>query len=109
MVILHRLLKLQVEGREIDVPVRIHLPVDNGDSWHCEYEIAWPNKPRKTKIHGIDSVQSLLLALQTIAVELYSSEAHKSGKLKWEKPGDGYGFPLHPATRDLHEGDDKLM
>jgi hypothetical protein len=107
MVILNRLLKIDAEGYHIDVPVKVYLPVDMGDHWQCEYEIGWPDNARRRKVFGIDSIQSLLIALQTIGVEIYSSEAHKSGKLIWLAPGDGYGFPLRAEHRDLSEGNDR--
>jgi hypothetical protein len=109
MVILQRVLKLDADGRELDVPIRIYLPIDKGDHWQCDYEIAWPDAVRRRKIRGVDSLQAMFLALQTIGSELYHSDAHKSGKLKWEKPGGGYGFPLHRQIRDLLEGDDTSM
>jgi hypothetical protein len=52
----------------------------------------------------------LFLALfPDCCIELYASEAHKAGRLKWERPRGGYGFPLHSGIRDLYEGDDKRM
>jgi len=109
MVILNRILKLEVDGREIDVPIRIHQPIDRSDHWQCEYEIIWPDDTRKSQAGGIDSIQSLLMAMQKIGAEIYTSEAHRSGKLKWHEPGKGYGFPLAPGIRDLQEGDDGSM
>jgi hypothetical protein len=106
MIILTRVLKLADEDGDIAVPIRIHLPVDMEDHWKCEYEIGWPVNPRRSKACGIDSVQALLIALQTVGVELYTSEAHQSGKLRWDRPGGGYGFPLAAGLRDLYEGDD---
>jgi len=101
------MLKIDSKGQQTDVPVKIHLPVDMGDHWQCEYEIGWPENARNWKVSGIDSVQSLLIALQTIGVEIYISEAHKSGSLMWLAPGDGYGFPLSAEHRDLYEGSDR--
>src|ERR1700761_2341873 len=109
MMIAERTLKLDVGGRDIDMPVRIYLPVGNAGHWQCEYEIGWPNAPRRSAAHGIDAVQALLLALQRIGAELYTSDSHRSGKLKFERHGNGYGFPLASGIRDLHEGDDVGM
>jgi hypothetical protein len=33
--------------------------------------------------YGVDSMQALLLAMQGIATDLYTSEAAKSGQLEW--------------------------
>ena len=109
MIIAQRSLKLEVGGREIDVPVRIYLPVGRADHWQCEYEIGWPAALRRSAAHGTDSIQALWLALRRVGAELYTSEAHRSGKLKLERPGGGYGFPLAKSIRDLYEGDDLGM
>ena len=41
-----------------------------------------------------------------IGAEIYSSNYHKAGKLFWDKPGNGYGFPVASSLRDLLQGDD---
>ena len=109
MIILSRLLKRDADGGEIGVPITIRLPVDRQDHWRCDYEIGWPEGVRQGKGLGIDSVQALLVALMNIGAELYASDAHRSVKLMWDRPGAGYGFPLAPGIRDLYEGDDKLL
>ena len=57
-------------------------------------------------VGGVDSAQALVLALQMIGAEIYSSDYHKSGNLFWERHGDGYGFPVVPTLRDLLRGSD---
>jgi|SRR5262245_17440442 len=109
MVILNRMLKIDAEGHQTEVPVRIYLPVNLGDHWQCEYEIRWPDSTRRGRGYGIDSIQSLLIALRNIGAEIYTSEAHKAGKLRWEERGDGYGFPLAAGIRDLYEGNDRFL
>jgi hypothetical protein len=109
MIILSRKLTLMGAGGELDVPIRIHLPIDKQGHWECEYEIGWPEASKRSKAGGIDSVQALMSAMQRIGSELYASDAHHSGNLRWERPGGGYGFPLHSAVQDLYEGDDRRM
>jgi len=109
MIILRRVLKLDTSAREVEVPIAIHIPVDKHDHWECEYEIGWPSGVKRRSAYGIDSVQALLIALQNIGVEIYTSDAHRSGKLIWHRPEGGYGFPLHSGLRDLHQGDDKAL
>jgi hypothetical protein len=58
-------------------------------------------------VFGVDAVQALELALRIIGAHIYASEHHKSGKLMWLEPGDGYGFPLTSGSRDLLIGNDK--
>jgi len=45
-------------------------------------------------------------ALGMIGAEIYASGSRRSGKLFWDKPGDGYGFPVAPTLRDPLQGDD---
>jgi Domain of unknown function (DUF6968) len=111
-IFLNRTLKIETEGGEKEVPIRFYLPTQQEDDWECEYEIDWPTGARRFKAHGIDSVQSLLLALQMVGAELYTSDAHRAGKLMWLERGGGYGFvvPQIPQTiRDLYEGDDQSL
>ncbi len=108
-VIATRTLTMTVDDCEIAVPVRIYAPVDKQDHWRCEYEVGWPAAARRGWAAGTDAVQSLLLAMQKLAVDIYTSEAHESGQLKWERPGGGYGLPIVPGLGDLYEGDDRLM
>jgi hypothetical protein len=58
-------------------------------------------------VSGVDSVQSLLLAFQMIGADLYTSSYHKSGRLMFDEPGQGYGFPVPNSLRDLLIGDDR--
>jgi len=109
MLILNRTLKINAEGHQTEVPVRIHLPDNAGDHWECEYEICWPGCTKRSTASGVDSIQSLLIALEKVGAEIYTSEAHKSGKLSWLDPGDGYGFPVPAGIRDLYQGKDKLF
>ena len=109
MIVLTRDLKVITNGGEVVVPVQVYRPVDEGDHWRCWYDIGWPENPRSSYAAGIDSVQSLLLALQKIGAELYTSDAHRSGKLIWLERGVGYGFPVPTSIQDLYEGDDKLL
>lgn len=60
-------------------------------------------------IGGADAMQALVIALQTVGAELYTSAYHTSGALYRERPGGGYGFPVTSGLRDLLEGDDKIF
>lgn len=57
--------------------------------------------------YGYDSVQARVLAINSIGNDLYFSDYHKTGRLKWEKPNSGYGFPVTKNARDLLVGYDK--
>ena len=108
-VTLYRVLKIDTEAGEKELPIRFYLPAQRENDWDCEYEIDWPTGVRRFKAHGIDSVQALSLALQMVGAELYTSDAHRSGKLKWLERHCGYGFVLPQTIRDLYEGDDQSL
>jgi hypothetical protein len=60
-------------------------------------------------------MQALILAIRTLGVEIYASDYHKSGCLRWfepksrsnwSEPNGGYGFPVPFSLHDLLIGDD---
>lgn len=102
-----RTLTLHVEKRDLRVEVTISPPRAEPDgSWSCIYSIGCPSQPRTGKAVGIDAVQALQLALQLVGAELYASPYHASGQLCWERPGQGYGFPVPQTIRDMLVGED---
>ncbi len=106
MIIASRSLKLRQNEGDTDIAVRILAPQPSQSHWSCDYEIDWPEGTRKGTAHGFDSVQALLFALEMIGAEIYTSDYHKSQKLMWSEPGEGYGFPVPGTIRDLLVGDD---
>ena len=106
MIIAERLLKLREGQADTDVGVRVLLPERDQNAWSTRYEIDWPEGKREGAAVGCDSVQSLLFALKMIGAEIYTSDYHESGSLKWNEFGDGYGFPVPQNRRDLLQGDD---
>jgi len=46
--------------------------------------------------------------IQAIGTNLYTSDYHRSGRLRWGKPGDGYGYgyPVPKNIRNLLVGND---
>jgi hypothetical protein len=106
MVIATRSLKLRLPAKEIDISVRIFLPDADNGNWRCAYEIDWPDGKRSSAAAGVDSVQALLLALQKIGTEIYTSDYHRQGQVNWLEANQGYGFPVPKNVRDLLVGDD---
>lgn len=51
-------------------------------------------------------MQALVLALQMIGFEVYTSDYHEAGELYFDKLGEGYGLPVMPPYRDLLQGED---
>jgi hypothetical protein len=107
MLIASRVLTLLDGNEKVRIPIRVFAPEksQNG-SWFCRYEIDWPSEQHQIDVGGVDSAQALVLSLQAIGAEIYSSNYHRCGKLYLDKPGAGYGFPVVPTYRDLLEGDD---
>ncbi len=90
----------------MDLPVKILPPVRLGGYWQCRWEIGWPAGIRSNTAGGEDAVQALLHALQMVGIELYSSQEHRDGRLRWPGAEGGYGFPLTNNCRDLLVGYD---
>ncbi|OYW33318.1 MAG: hypothetical protein B7Y12_20930 [Rhizobiales bacterium 24-66-13] len=56
--------------------------------------------------HGFDSVQALVIAMQMIAADIYTSSYHEAGQLLFRPDWKGYGFPVTHNMRDMLTGDD---
>lgn len=107
---------MQIAGRSltlfgatgnIEIPIRIFAPVQQGNACSCRYEIDWPEGRETMEAWGNDTVQALELALRMIGADLYTSSYHRSGKLMFRELGNGYGFPVTNTLRDMLVGDDK--
>lgn len=102
-----RTLKLKRDHDVFEIAVRVYAPEGEGRIWSCRYEIDWPEGTHMMDVSGVDSIQSLLLAFQMIGADLYTSSYHKSGRLMFDEPGQGYGFPVPNSLRDLLIGHDR--
>ena len=102
-----RILRLERDHDVFDIAIRIYAPVGEGRVWSCRYEIDWPEGQQVMSVSGIDSVQAILLAFQMIGADIYTSTYHKSGRLVFEAPGLGYGFPVTESLRHLLVGNDR--
>ncbi|MBA4222081.1 MAG: hypothetical protein C0458_15250 [Methylobacterium sp.] len=103
---LRRILTYASESGDVPVPITIDTPRQGERDWSYAYEIGWPDGPRRGFGYGIDATQAMLLALKAIGTDLYTSDHHRSGRLRWGKPGDGYGYPVPKNIRDLLVGND---
>lgn len=102
-----RTLRTRRKGLEVDITISAETPEGQGRAWICRWSIDWPEGRIARFARGIDGLQAAHLAQQMIGAALYSSEDHKAGHLVWEKPGDGYGFPVPKAIRDRLVGADR--
>jgi hypothetical protein len=107
MLIATRILKLRHPDGDIEIRVRIFAPKPETIDWSCQFEIDWPDEKLTRAATGVDAVQALELALRMIGAQVYASDHHASGKLLWQRPGEGYGFPVPNNLRDLLVGNDK--
>ena len=89
------------------IPIRLFLPVQLGNgTWTCRYEVEWPDEPSMNEGSGVDAIQAIIIALQMVGAEIYTSSYHQAGILYLDAAGQGYGFPVPHAIRDLLVGDD---
>jgi hypothetical protein len=108
MEIAARTLTLRDGDKNIDIPIRVFAPKEQGPrAWSCHYEIDWPEGREARDAWGSDSVQAIFLTLQAIGTDIYTSYYHKSGHLFHGAPGHGYGFPVPVSLREFLVGDDK--
>ena len=104
-----RVLKLRLPDRVAEVAVQLGPVAFDDGTWTCPFCIGWPGAPKTGEASGTDSVQALYHAMQLVAVQLYMSEGHRSGNLFWDKPGNGYGYPLPIGGRDMAVGADRKL
>jgi hypothetical protein len=103
---LRRILTYASESGDIPVPITIDTPRQGERDWSCTYEIGWPDETRRHTMYGIDAMQAMLIALKIIGAEIYTSDLHRSDRLRWLEAGDGYGYPVPKGLRDLLVGSD---
>ena len=106
MIIATRILRLSIGEKTLPLAIRMFAPEPADHSWLCRYEIDWPDRPKISAGHGVDGFQAIQLTMQKIGIELYTSQYHSSGALVFEKPNDGYGFPISKHMRDMLVGED---
>jgi hypothetical protein len=104
-----RILTLTTPSGEVALPVSIDAPTGSGQIWSCAYEIGWPSGRRRREAHGVDAIQALYQTLKMIGTDLYTSNEHRDGRLRWQKVSEGYGFPVPKNLRDLLVGSDKTF
>ncbi len=72
------------DGLTQTVFVRIGRPVQDADGpWFCPYLIEAPSFRRQFRVAGEDSMQSLILAQKTVAVELEVLAKDNDGSFTW--------------------------
>jgi len=71
--------------------------------WYCPFQKRGLDSDRVKRAWGVDPIQALLLALQMLGAELYSSEEYKTGRLTWhcERVKGDLGLPVMEIIRDV--------
>jgi hypothetical protein len=80
------------------------MPERQGETWKCEFAIEGlleDGLRLDGKSSGEDSFEAILNAMQQIALNIYTSELHRSGELWWLEKAQGYGLPLLAQFADL--------
>ncbi len=108
MIVITRILTATTNSGPTEVPIHIHAPTQGDRCWECNFSIGWPEGDIEGIVRGFDSVQALYLAMKNIAVRLYASPYHAEGKLCWDKPGAGYGFPMPTSGYEDLIGEDRI-
>lgn len=93
--------ELELEGAT-KVTVTIGKPekFPGNDDYYCPYQIAGLGDGKVRYAGGIDGVQALLLTLEMIGADLYTSAEAQHGKLTWSDER-ALGFPVPDSIRDL--------
>lgn len=69
-----------IAGSEEKVWARLFAPQPCGDDWACTFEIDAPIGVERT-VHGVSSMQALVLGLKTMASHLYGSDVYRDKRL----------------------------
>lgn len=107
LIVSHRLF-LKTEAGDGVIEINIHKPEPATTSWSCRYEIDWPEGRQVRDASGIDALQALVLALQMIGADIYTSAYHREGRLRAYDTDKGYGFPVPTSLRNLLVGVDAI-
>jgi hypothetical protein len=94
--------ELQVTGSGKVIEVRLGRPekFSDSDDYYCRYQIMGLGRDRVFYGAGVDQMQALVLALQNIGAELYTSNEARAGQLTWF--GElNLGFPVADTIADL--------
>ncbi len=79
-----------LDGTELTC--RFYRPQFDGQDFSCRYEIGWPDGPRSRNVWGVDGIQSLLLAMQSLHGDLLLRRERDGLDLRW-LDGTDLGLP----------------
>ncbi|MFN3818044.1 DUF6968 family protein [Blastomonas sp.] len=76
-----------------ELTCRFYRPVSDGQDFSCRYEIAYPDGLSSRNVWGVDSIQSLLLAMQSVHADLLLRRERSGLDVRW-LDGKELGLPL---------------
>lgn len=93
--------ELEIEDNRV-VQVVIGKPqrFPDGSDYYCPFQITGIRKGKIMHAGGVDSVQALLLAMQMISANLYTSDEGRAGTLTWLGKRN-LGLPVAAPIQDL--------
>lgn len=95
-------------GKKVTVVIGKPEKFPDSDDYYCPYQITGIGNEKIRYAGGIDAVQALLLALNMIGADLYTSKEAKKGLLRWKGGDKGeLGFPVPDILRDLIQSSKK--
>jgi hypothetical protein len=77
----------------VDVVVTIHEPQPEAQNYFCSFLIEGIPATSIKGVYGVDAIQALQLALQTIGAILYTAPEYQHGRLRWLDDSGDLGFP----------------
>ncbi len=92
------------DGSTVQVVIGQPQSFPNGQDFFCPYQITGIGNEKIRHAGGVDSLQALLLALQMISAELYTSDESRAGTLTWLGRRN-FGIPVAPPIEDLVPND----
>ncbi|WP_024277339.1 hypothetical protein [Xanthobacter sp. 126] len=107
LILTHKLHLKRLEG-EVPIEIRIYKPEPKDGCWACAFEIDWPEGTKAMSGAGFDALQALVISLQMIGIQIYTSSYHHDGALRAYDTEEGYGFPVSRNVRDVLIGADKI-
>ncbi|HEX5512847.1 MAG TPA: hypothetical protein VFY81_00480 [Gammaproteobacteria bacterium] len=84
-IIAERRLTVDCGIHTLEATARLGKPTlsESGEDWFCPYEVQVGEWCKTFRLHGVDSMQALVLALKTLDVELEARAKEIGGQLLW--------------------------
>ncbi len=93
---------LLADGKRVFVLIGRPEKFPDSDDYYCPFQITGIGNEKIKCVGGIDSIQALLLALNMVGIDLYTSSGAKAGYLRWVAGEKGeLGFPLPDILSDF--------